>query len=153
MIKLANQIGDTIIEVLLAVGILSLVLTGAYTISGRSFNNIRQAQEHTVALKLAEAQIEQLKQLALNSGNDTTIPTPYNIFNYVPNFCTDYIGSGLQIIQDTQPQCVISNGVPYAISISRINNGIHSRTFTALIKWDSINGGQNTVTLTYNLDQ
>lgn len=56
--------GDTIVEVLIAVAIVSLVLAGAYVSTNRSLLATRAAQERVSALKLAESQMEQIKSLA-----------------------------------------------------------------------------------------
>ncbi len=153
--KTINELGDTIVEVLIAVAVMSMVLGGAYSIASRSLSSIRQAQEHTVALKYAEAQIEQLKQMATNKGNDYAT-TPNNIFSYGSNFCSIYATvptPGLYIYPDSNANCTKSNGIPYHISISRTDSG-HVHKFTTLVHWDNIRGdGQDNVTLTYNLDQ
>lgn len=58
--------GDTIVEVLIAMAVVSLVLAGAYTSTRKSANATRTAQEQGEALKLAESQVEQIK-VALDS--------------------------------------------------------------------------------------
>lgn len=63
----ANQRGDTIVEVLIAIAVISLVLGGAYVTTNRSLQATRAAQERVNALKLAESQIEQIKAMAANS--------------------------------------------------------------------------------------
>lgn len=74
--------GDTIIEVLIVIAIITLVLGGAYTTTNRSLQATRAAQERGNALKLAETQIEQIKGLA--GTNPTalfggTAPSPFCI--------------------------------------------------------------------------
>jgi len=59
-----NQRGDTIVEVLIAITVVSMVLGGAYTTTNRSLLASRSAQEQGVAIKLVEGQLEQLKALA-----------------------------------------------------------------------------------------
>lgn len=63
-----NNKGDTIIEVLVCLAILGFVMTLAYTISSRSLQTIRRAQERVEALKIAEGQIELLKDLQKNNN-------------------------------------------------------------------------------------
>jgi type II secretory pathway pseudopilin PulG len=53
--------GDTIIEVLLAIAIVSLVLSGAYASARRSLVITQQNQERGEAIKLVEQQLERLK--------------------------------------------------------------------------------------------
>ena len=65
--KLAR--GDTIVEVLLAMVVISLVLGASYGIANRSLAIGRAAHEQTEALKIAETQIELLKVETLKSGS------------------------------------------------------------------------------------
>jgi len=62
--KPLNQIGDTIVEVLLSVVVIGMAIGLAYGVATRSLKANRQAQERTEALKLAESQVERLKKLA-----------------------------------------------------------------------------------------
>jgi type II secretory pathway pseudopilin PulG len=69
-----KQRGDTIIEVLLALTVVGLSLGIAYGITNRSLAIGRNAQERTEAVKLAESQIETLKDLY--SGDRTQYEDP-----------------------------------------------------------------------------
>ncbi len=53
-----NQKGDTIVEVLIAMAVASLVLGSAYAVANHSMKNSRQAQEHSEALQIAQKQLE-----------------------------------------------------------------------------------------------
>lgn len=55
-----NQRGDTIVEVLIAIAVVSLVLVTAYATSTRNINTLEDTQEHSEALQLAQTQIEYL---------------------------------------------------------------------------------------------
>jgi prepilin-type N-terminal cleavage/methylation domain-containing protein len=63
----SNQRGDTIVEVLIAIAVVSLVLGGAYVTTNRSLQATRSAQERSIALKLAESQVERLKGIITSS--------------------------------------------------------------------------------------
>lgn len=147
MKNIYNQIGDTIVEVLIAMAVLSLILGGAYSISNRSLGSIRQAQEHTEALKYAEGQIERLK--ALNSGHT-------NVFNN-GSFCIKHdITLGDSIVNSTNPACTVGQSVLYAIQITRAESPFDSGhyLFTVSVKWDNFHGnGQDNVTLKYKLSK
>lgn len=59
-----NSRGDTIIEVLLACAVASMVLASTFVTVNHTFKNSRQTQEHEEALKIAEGQFEALRGLA-----------------------------------------------------------------------------------------
>jgi len=59
-----NQIGDTLVEVLIAATVISLAMGGAYSVANRSLRTARQSQERVEATKIVEGQIEQLKALS-----------------------------------------------------------------------------------------
>lgn len=64
--KRLNKTGDTIVEVLISIAIISTVLAGAYVTSNNSLRGSRQAQERGEGTKFAEEQLERLKELANN---------------------------------------------------------------------------------------
>lgn len=53
--------GDTLVEVLIAMAIMSLVLVGAYVTSTRNSTVLQNSQEREQAQRLVEAQIEMLR--------------------------------------------------------------------------------------------
>jgi prepilin-type N-terminal cleavage/methylation domain-containing protein len=56
-----NQAGDTLVEVLLATAILSMVLAGAFTISNRATRINQSAEERTQVSNLMQREVELLK--------------------------------------------------------------------------------------------
>jgi Tfp pilus assembly protein PilV len=60
-VKIRNQAGDTIVEVLVCILIISVVLAGAFTVTNKSLLSVRASQERSQAIKLAEAQLERLR--------------------------------------------------------------------------------------------
>jgi Tfp pilus assembly protein PilV len=60
-IKKLNQVGDTIIEVMIALVIMGSVLAGAYYLSNYSLNTILESHFRSDALYIAQSQLEQLK--------------------------------------------------------------------------------------------
>lgn len=65
-----GQAGDTIVEVLIAISVISLVLVGAYVSTTRNINSTQDAQERSQAVKLVQTQIEYLRQAGtVASGN------------------------------------------------------------------------------------
>lgn len=63
-----NTRGDTIVEVLIAIVILALVLTGAFASSEQSLNNITEAGQRTKALDIAQGQVESLRANAATTA-------------------------------------------------------------------------------------
>lgn len=134
MIKL-NQSGDTIIEVLLSIAILSMVLSVAYSLSNRSAQTTRQAQERAEALKLTEGQMERLR-VYIGSGRP-----------WADNSCLDNNNNLIT-------PCSTTFGSPapgrYTITISRIATD----TYRARTTWDSASGsGQDNLSLSSRLSR
>lgn len=63
-----GQHGDTIVEVLIALTVVSVILGGAFVSSTNSLNNSRAAQERGEALKFVQGQIESLKLASINKN-------------------------------------------------------------------------------------
>lgn len=61
LIRYRRQAGDTIVEVLISIGIISLVLAAAYTITNRNSMLNLETGERAQAQKLVERQIELLR--------------------------------------------------------------------------------------------
>ena len=57
-----KQSGDTLIEVLLAIAILSSVLAGSYSITRKSLRIAQASQDRIYGLKLLEGQVEMLRR-------------------------------------------------------------------------------------------
>ncbi len=135
MIRKLTQYGDTIIEVLIAITVVSAVLGGAYVTSNHSLKNSRQAQEHTIALKYAESQVELIKA---NSANAVAVAVG-------TVFCMKNDGS---TSTNLPADCKPTNGIPYNVKVTRKSSNI----FTVGINWDSIQGnGQDNISLLYKV--
>ena len=74
-----HQKGDTIVEVLIAVVVVSVVLVGAYTISNASLRQIRMAQERGEAQKLAVGMLE--KQSGTCTSSNYSLISPSSIYS------------------------------------------------------------------------
>ncbi len=89
-LKLKNN-GDTIVEVLIAVAVLMVVITGGYSIATRSLNGARIAQERSEATMLAQGQLEAINQRVgqaeslsvLANGSVPTLPTSVNRGSFI----------------------------------------------------------------------
>lgn len=75
-IKNHNQTGDTIVEVLVCILVISVVLAGAFTVTNKSLLSVRASQERSQAIKLAEAQLERLR----TAEAATSLVVPFCIY-------------------------------------------------------------------------
>lgn len=140
--------GDTIVEVLISIAVVSLILGGAYVTTNRSLQASRAAQERTNASKIAEGQIEAIKDLS-NSN-------PGQIYGSSTQFCVNLANS--TTVATSNVACKVdSNANPtttqpvYNITVNRQGTD----TFTVEVKWDSIvnKNQQDNVTMTYRIPQ
>lgn len=152
-----QQRGDTILEVLIAVAVLSLVLTISFALSNRNTQGNRQAQERGEATKYTETQMELLKTY-LAQTTTPSLPSPGSFF------CMKKDGSGPVNISLPVSDPTISNfssftnaysnpalsdciegdpsGVQFYSFIERHNGADDSQknTFTAHTKWLKVAG-------------
>ena len=127
-----RQRGDTLVEVMISIAIVSLILGGAYVTTNRSLQATRAAQERAIALKLAEAQLERLKNLmSTNAAAVMAAPSP---------FCISYTTS--LPVDDTNQDCALSpDGVRttqepvFRLSITRSGNN-----FVLTEQWVNVSG-------------
>lgn len=66
-----NKRGDTIVEVMLALVVISTAIGVSYSVANRSLKGMRISQERAEATKIAESQAERLKKLK----QDATTPS------------------------------------------------------------------------------
>ncbi len=136
--------GDTLIEVLVSIAVVSMILGGAFVTANNSLKGNRTAQERQNALKIAESQVEQIKYLAGTSPNTlfgATVPASYCL-NGTPT-ALDSSNAACTVNADGTPT---TNEPAYKIAVSRSTN-----TFTVSVVWSSINQGQNGVQLKYRV--
>lgn len=141
------QRGDTIVEVLISIAVVSLILGGAYVTTQRSLLASRAAQERGNALKLAEGQLEQLKNIATSSGAGTLFGSATSgTFCVVNGSITDAGNAGCAVDSAGQPT---GKEPVYHLSATRAGN-----TFTVKNTWSSALGtGNENLQLTYRLYQ
>jgi prepilin-type N-terminal cleavage/methylation domain-containing protein len=90
--------GDTIIEVLISIAVIGLVLGGAYATANRSSRELLDAQQHDVAVVLAESQLEQLDSATaaqLTTVNTSSPAACYNdtgTLSSTADYATDCVG-------------------------------------------------------------
>jgi Tfp pilus assembly protein PilV len=138
--------GDTVVEVLISIAVVSLILGGAFVTSNRNLQSTRDAEERSNALKITEAQVEQIRYKASNDPNVIFGPsTP-------ASFCI----SGTAALDSSHAFCSVnaSGGLAtdepaYRMAITRSGN-----TFTITTSWTKVGSDQqNNVQLKYRVYQ
>lgn len=135
-----SQRGDTIVEVLIAMVVVSTVLIAAFAISNMSLKQIRMAQERSEAQHVAEQSVESLDRMVLADSSLLSRTTP---------FCKN--GAGLQAVAITDPSCRAGTDSRYKISIVR-TGAAPSYSFAVTITWDGLKGTQEKLVLNYRVD-
>jgi prepilin-type N-terminal cleavage/methylation domain-containing protein len=140
-----SERGDTIVEVLIAIAVISLILGGAFVMTNRSLQGTRDAQERVNATKLVEGQVERVKSLAASDGDalfGAGVPATY---------CINGTGS---VVDSTNAACAVGpDGTPttnepkFQLSITRSGN-----TFAVRGTWTNVRGSaQNNVEMKYRV--
>jgi len=139
---LRDQRGDSIVEVLIAIGICSLVLVSAFVITNKSTAAIQANQERIEAQHLAESQIEVLRaQNGIATSGDCFVGTTETAT------CGNFTRTG--------------SGATYTVKVtgpSGLNPpvpvGGHS-TYAITVTWTSLGSkttNDSNVTMTYRLN-
>ncbi|MDB5163796.1 MAG: hypothetical protein JWS12_414 [Candidatus Saccharibacteria bacterium] len=156
--KRLNQLGDTIIEVLICLAILGASLGTAYALSTRSLNGNRASQERGEALKLAQTQIEELRAYASNTANAATWSSATGVAQTGHSYCMTNSG-GVAVAaataqvnpvaeSDTFPStaynsaCSNLNGL-YNVSISYYS--AEPDVFVVRVRWPALGGSGHKV--------
>lgn len=152
-VKYLNNAGDTIIEVLVCIAVVSTILGGAFVTTHQSQVGVRNSQEHAEALKLIESQLEQLR-------GDTT-----DAISATPPFCMYNEAPVSAVIAPQDQDCTQDSGglakqsdSRYYLTITRCaaiacgNNIANSYVFTVKASWPEVTGqGNGQETMVYRL--
>jgi len=139
--------GDTIVEVLISIAVISMILGGAYVTTNKSLKGSRAAQERSDALKLVESQVESLKSIAGGTNADAIFgagtPAKFCVINNTT--VVTYTNAGCKVGADG----TATTAEPaYNISISRTNGN----TFTVTNTWAAIEkNGNDSLQMTYRI--
>lgn len=129
-----NQAGDTIVEVLIAIAVISSVLGTAYAVVNSATKTSQQSQEHSRALAIAESQIERIK--VNEDAQDEQNP-----------FCFSESGTGLEYNIDN---CKFDDGDVVDRYNTVVNKDVNGN-FTVDVTWDGPKGRQESVSLIYKI--
>lgn len=120
--------GDTIIEVLIALSILSFALTTAYSTVNRSMQSARNSQEHSEALQYLNSQVELARAAATNLGL------------YGPgSFCMDATATRV-LLSNAACTTGLQNFYELSIAYAPTPNSysVNQDIFTFTVKWPGI---------------
>lgn len=136
------QRGDTIVEVLIAIAVVSSVLAGAFTVTQKSTKAVRDSQERAEMLQILQGQVELVRAIALTATDDTS-----GIYSGGSDFCIN--PTSHTEIAATDPHC---NGISGLYDVSIHYSAAPVNTFTFNGQWDRLGGGTNTMQLVYRID-
>jgi prepilin-type N-terminal cleavage/methylation domain-containing protein len=148
-----SQQGETIVEVLIAIAIVSSVLAIAYSTMARNLSTMRDNQERTEAAKIAQGQIEALKQAWGTVDGQADIISERS--SGAP-FCVS-TGEGHSTGSSTVTSDITTDTFPYQAPCSSgfYNMGIryNSGVYIVTVRWDRINGGnRNEIAMAYRVE-
>lgn len=149
-----NQRGDTIVEVLISIAIISLILAGAYAITNTSLRTTRDSEERAAALKLTQGQFELIRSMMNSTAGAAVLnapPATTGSFCIIPNTTAS---SQPTVLASTSANCKQNTtGVPttvepvYKLAITKSGN-----LFTARTTWNSIiDSSQDNVQMSYKV--
>jgi type II secretory pathway pseudopilin PulG len=154
--KALSNKGDTIVEVLIAIAIVSSVLAGAFTVTQKSSQAVRSSQERAEMLQLLQGQVELVRALALKDAGTTSA----DVFNPgSTNFCIKnnpptaisivHYSSTANPPTDSPAFCTgLGPGGLYNVAI-RYTAATNTFSFTGW--WNKIGGGTNRMHLSYRI--
>lgn len=138
-----KQRGDTIVEVLIAIAIVSLVLTSAYVISNKNSQTMQAVQEKTQAQKLVERQIELIK--AADRSTITDVGSPFCFTGDTPDSATASAGDSCAFNGSGDTSPADTGSVQYKVTITIPS----ANRYTVAATWDRLGGGTGNITMYY----
>ena len=131
-----KQAGDTIVEVLICIGIVGVVITGAFVVAGKSTATVQDSNERSKAELHLQTQVELLKQYLGAPG--ATAPNISLAKSCMEN----------NVVQASE--CTIADGgATFKVSFSPLAAG--SNTYRFEIKWDNVSGGTSQMSYVYSV--
>lgn len=162
--------GDTIVEVLIAMAIMGLVLTGAFVTVNRDSNTSVRARERSQALGITEMQLERLQSLAANKAKAIYTVSPgifcldssltrhdFTAVTTMPDLVTDNLDvsppgnypAGCVVDSSGSTYSSSSPSTPFSVFIER--NATDHHVFNARVRWERAGGGRDEISITHRL--
>ncbi|MGB4759316.1 MAG: hypothetical protein WBP26_04660 [Candidatus Saccharimonadales bacterium] len=160
--KTRDQAGDTIVEVLICILVISIVLAAAFTITNSSLLSVRAAQERSQAIKLAESQLERLRTAEPVAALTTPFclpPTGAHVTAASPISRDCYFGLDGEVIPTAQ---VVGTPGAAGTPIANLYSGADGPQFqvrvsqnaglyTVQVKWVAVKGDLGQITMRYSV--
>ena len=146
---ISNQSGDTIVEVLISLAILTFVLAAAFNTASQSYTNVRNSQEHSEALTIAQTQIEEIREITPGSfvasgvNKDNCIQDNGSTISPSTNTCD--VENNNQAGSAYQTSCPPAVSYCYNIEVTRssafTSGSATSYLYSIVVKWPPVDGG------------
>ncbi len=162
--KNIGSAGDTIVEVLIVLAVLSLAFTTSYTIATKALGQARNAEEHSEALGILNTQVEWLRA-AIAKPINPTLPTNTAFCMVSPSTFTTGFDPGYDIHYTaatdkfsqypTTPApatCTSANGFYHSLVV--YSGEAAGGNFSVTVRWDGSGSlGRQQVQLNYRTHQ
>lgn len=145
----SHQAGDTIVEVIIAVLVVASLLTGAFVVTNRSTQAVRDSQEHAEALQALQGQLELLRATAAAKKLPPALTSPFCLNSSLNNFpanSTSCTGAGGPVGYQLSIVCSTASGTDGCPAAAG-----KTATFDLTATWSSVSGGTATVYLSYKV--
>jgi prepilin-type N-terminal cleavage/methylation domain-containing protein len=144
-----SQRGDTIVEVLIAIAVVGIVIAVSYSIMNRNLMIMRDNQERTESVKLAQGQVEALKSLWGTALGQSQINAQVG-----NGFCLSGDGATpVLVLNGNAPTANMASDVYSNYVAGCINQGIFhigvrrsgtspNFSYKVTVRWDQVGTGQ-----------
>jgi Tfp pilus assembly protein PilV len=140
-----HQFGDTIVEVLIAITVISFILTGAYLVANVNVRAERQSEERSEALELLQSQLEEVRADIASSSLRLSLNNNFCMISNSPQTSNCYFNAaGNQVSSTASPA--------YNVTISwqpPIPSGLQAYNLTITASWAQVGGGTENTVLFY----
>lgn len=149
--KLGNK-GDTIVEVLIAIAVVSSVLGITYSIMNSNILTTRDNQERSEASKIAQGQLELLRNLWFKESEAKFNLETSGVFCITGDLSTHNVSDKNILVEGTPgypSQCKVNN--IYFVSMEANPDLSLDYSYTVTVKWDKVGGGTSEVVMAYKV--
>lgn len=146
-----DERGETLVEVVMALGILSLVLVSSYALATGTFRLGRGAGERTQAVNYLQQQAEALRTYRNTSDWRFVFATNMNYYTGTDGaFCMKQVTNKWQPVKFSQQDCKIDN---ITVTIHPTPIGLQQYNFDLKATWKTASQDNNATLTTTLTDQ